>query len=127
MIRDASGFTLIEVLVAISLMAVAILGLSSMGATTMKADTQSHHMSAATALAQAKLEQLRVLPRSHLAWTAGSHSETGLWEDGSSGGPYTRQWQVVRKYNGYSGLDRVTVTVSWGNGAHSVSLASLFS
>ncbi len=122
----ASGFTLIEVLVAILLMAVGVLGLSSMGVTTIKADTHSHRASAATALLQAKLEQLRVLPRSDPAWTAGSQSETGLYEDGSSGGPYTRQWQVVKDYNGYKRLDRVTVTVSWNNGAHSVIMASLF-
>ena len=60
MIRNASGLTLIEVLVAISLMGVVILGLSSMGVTTIRADTNGRRVSAATALAQTKLEELRI-------------------------------------------------------------------
>jgi type II secretory pathway pseudopilin PulG len=117
---------LVEVLVAISMMALVIAGLASMGITTIKADTQGRRTSAATALAQAKLEELRGLPHSHTNWTTGSHSETDLQEDGSSGGTYTRDW-VVNEDGTYTGLYRVTVTVSWNDGEEKqVSLASLY-
>src|SRR5712692_2653958 len=109
-----NGFTLIEVLVAISIMALVLTGLTSMGVTTIQADTHSRRQSAATSLAQAKLEDLRVLPRSHPDWAVGpSHSETGLQEDGSPGGVYTREWDVETDYNTYKQLARVTVRVSW--------------
>jgi prepilin-type N-terminal cleavage/methylation domain-containing protein len=124
--RNANGFTLVEVLVATAVMALVISGLASMGVSTIQADSNSHRVSAATALAQAKLEELRALSHSNAAWTAGSHSQTGLDEEGDSGGSYTRRWTVVTNYNGFKKLSRVTVTVSWDNGAHSVSMASLF-
>ena len=126
MIRNANGFTLIEALVAVAVMAIVVSGLASMGVTTIQADTQSRRVSAATSLAQAKLEELRGLRRSNTAWTAGSHSETGLDENAESGGSYTRQWTVQNNYNSYNKLSRVTVTVSWDNGAGSVRVASLF-
>ena len=126
MIRNANGFTLIEALVAVAVMAIVVSGLASMGVTTIQADTQSRRVSAATALAQAKLEELRGLRRSNTAWTAGNHHETGLDESGESGGSYTRQWTVQNNYNSYNKLSRVTVTVSWDNGAGSVRVASLF-
>ncbi len=93
MIRNANGFTLIEALVAVAVMAIVVSGLASMGVTTIQADTQSRRVSAATALAQAKLEELR---------------------------------GVQNNYNSYNKLSRVTVTVSWDNGAGSVRVASLF-
>ena len=125
--QNAGGFTLIEVLVAMSLIALVIVGLTSMGVTTIQADTHSRRQSVATSLAQAKLEDLRVLRRSNADWAAGSHSETGLQEDGSSGGAYTREWEVETDYNTYKRLSRVTVTVSWDDGTSgSVSVSSLY-
>ncbi|MEW6300418.1 MAG: type II secretion system protein [Thermodesulfobacteriota bacterium] len=123
--RDAKGFTLVELLVAISVMAVAFAGIASMGVSTMKADTRGRQVTEATALAQAKLEELRVLRRSDADWAAGSHSEVGLDSGGSiGGGPYTREWEVEENYNGFNNLSRVTVTVSWYDGE--VSFASLY-
>lgn len=122
--KREGGFTLIEVLVAISIMALVIAGLSSMGITTIKADTHSRRQSAAMSLAQAKLEELRVLKHSHADWSAGLHSGATMEADG---GEYTREWEVETDYNTYKGLSRVTVTVSWNDGqVRQVSLASLY-
>jgi len=126
MIRNANGFTLIEALVAVAVMAIVVSGLASMGVTTIQADTQSRRVSAATALAQAKLEELRGLRRSNTAWTVASHHETGPDEIAETEVSYTRQWTVQNNYNSYNKLSRVTVTVSWDNGAGSVRVASLF-
>jgi prepilin-type N-terminal cleavage/methylation domain-containing protein len=123
--HSEKGFTLIEVLVTFAVMALAFSGIAAMGVSTLGADTQSRQVSAATTLAQAKLEELRILRRSNADWTEGSHSDPdSLYEDGTSGGPYTREWEVEQDYNNFSHLSRITVTVYWDDGE--VSLASLY-
>lgn len=119
------GFTLIEVLIAITLMAIAFAGIATMGISSIQADTQSRGINAATALVREKLDQLRILPHSDTAWGNGTHTEWGLAEDGSSGsGPYERTWVVQEDYNLYTHLHQVTVTVSWYDGQ--VSLSSVY-
>lgn len=123
--RCERGFTLIEVLVAIVVMAISLTGVAMMSSSTMVADTSGRQQVAATLLAQEKLEQLRSLRRSDDDWDTGTHSESGLDEDGTSGGgPYTREWEVEEDYNGRNNFARVTVVVSWGNGE--VVLSSLY-
>jgi prepilin-type N-terminal cleavage/methylation domain-containing protein len=122
---NAGGFTLIEVLVAIAVMAIALTGIAAMGVSTIEADINSRHLNTATALAQAKLEELRIVRRTNLAWAEGTHRENGLYEDGSvGGGPYDRQWIVDQDYGNFTNLYRVTITVSWEGGQ--VSLSSLY-
>jgi len=128
MMHNSQGFTLIEVLVASALVAIVTTGLLTMNIGSMKADTQASHASAATLLAQTKLEQMRILPRTDYSWGAGKHTEQSLKADGSSGGTYTRESTVQLNYNNLSKLSRVTVTVSWyeSNNQQSVTLASLY-
>ena len=121
-----SGFTLIEVLVAISLMSIALLGFASVGVNAIRDDSLSRKTNVALALAQAKLEQLRSLPYSNSQWTSGSHIESDLDEDGNTGGEYTRSWAVTLDYDSHSGLRRVSVTVSWVGSNTSETLASLY-
>lgn len=123
------GFTVIEALVVVTLMAVAFSGVAVSGIVAVRADTKSHLESAATALAQARLDQLRTLPHDHSAWTAGDHTEEQLAENGTSqtGGLFTRRWAVELDYNGHDALSRVTVTVAWNEGQErSVTVSSLY-
>ena len=124
-----AGFSLVEVLVAISLMALVIAGLASMGVNSIQADTHSRLQGAAAVLAQNKLDELHILRRTDPAWAAGEHSEYAFDCDKApsceeGGTEYLREWEVQTKYNNYNRLSRVTVTVSWDNG--SVSFSSLY-
>ena len=53
------GFTLVELLVALVILAVGLLAVARMSLTYVKANTFSHVVSAATVLAQEKMEELR--------------------------------------------------------------------
>ena len=123
-----AGFSLVEVLVAISLMALVIAGLASMGVNSIQADTHSRRQGAAAVLAQNKLDELRILRRTDAAWAAGEHSEYAFDCDKApsceGGTEYLREWDVQTKYNNYNRLSRVTVTVSWDDRA--VSSSSLY-
>jgi prepilin-type N-terminal cleavage/methylation domain-containing protein len=128
-VRARAGFTIVEVLVAMTLMAIALSGITMTGIVSVRADTRSHRASVAAALAQAKLEQLRNTERDAADWLEGPHSEPSLDEHGASvtGGTYSREWEVVPGYNGHAGLARVTVRVSWaGEGSGAVTLSSLY-
>ena len=125
--RRRGGFTIIEVLVAVALMALALSGIAMTGIVSMRADTRSHLTSAATALAEAKLDELRNLQRSDADWTEGTHVENHLDENGVSvsGGAFRRRWTVDLDYNGKPDLVRVTVDVLWDDGGP-VTLSALY-
>jgi prepilin-type N-terminal cleavage/methylation domain-containing protein len=124
--RDA-GFTIIEVLMAVTIMAIALSGIALTGIVSMQADTRGHLASAATTLAQGKLDQLRNTPRDEPDWSEGAHQEDHLDENGNSvtGGPFQRRWTVDLDYNSQPDLARVTVDVVWDGGGP-VTLSALY-
>jgi len=104
----AAGFTLVELLVALLVLSVAALGLSSTLASSGRALTLSRNLMQATQLAAEGMEQLR----------AGQVPDP-------LGGEFKRSTATVR-WDGYPGLQRLEVTVSWEDGeAHTVRLVTL--
>jgi prepilin-type N-terminal cleavage/methylation domain-containing protein len=120
-----AGFSLIEVLTAIGLFSVVAVGLSTSTISNMGLNTRSRTIAAANALAQNKVEQLRLIqPQLYTMppeLTAGTHPpETVTALDGSAG-TYTRTYtvsSVPQYYNGSvvgarPGIVEVKVSVSW--------------
>ena len=125
--RRDDGFTLIEVLMAVALMAIALSGIAMTGIVSIQADSRGHLASAATTLAQAKLDELRNTMRDEADWTEGAHQENHLDENGVSaaGGRFQRHWTVDLDYNQKADLARVTVDVLWDDGGP-VTLSALY-
>ena len=125
--RADAGFTIIEVLMAVAIMAIALSGVAMTGIVSIQADTRGHLASAATTLAQGKLDQLRNTLRDDGDWDEGVHQENALDENGQSvtGGPFRRRWNVALDYNGKPDLARVTVDVTWDGGGP-VTLSALY-
>jgi len=115
-LRESAGFSLLEVLASITVFAVAAAGLSTATVGTLRANTNSRDISAATALVQDKIEQLRALdPTANPAdLRAGSHSDTlnPMTPLGAAGGYFTRTW-VVTSSTPQLGLGEAVVTVTW--------------
>jgi prepilin-type N-terminal cleavage/methylation domain-containing protein len=62
----APGFSLVEVLVAISIFSISVLGIQALFLGLVQTTTQNSHYASAVELAQAELENLRALPYSEV-------------------------------------------------------------
>lgn len=65
-IHTQSGFTLLEVMMALLILSVALLGLASLSSTVIQNNSYSNNYTTATLLAQDKLEELLNLPFTHV-------------------------------------------------------------
>lgn len=111
-----AGFTLVEVLVTISIFAVAALGLAIGAVTVMRGNQMSYYQTIATNLAQDKLEELKG------ATTANIKSGN----DSPKAGPITfsRSWTVTANQP-TTGVNKIDVTISWTDYiSHNVTVSS---
>lgn len=112
--QNQRGYTLIEILIALSILSVVLLGMSSMVFSVIRATAQSREMATATTLLQDKMEGLKNVSVSSL--TSGNDS-TSLGNI-----TYLRQWAISTVGN----LKTITVTVNWtSRGSHNVSVTTL--
>jgi len=114
-VRASEGFSLIEVLFALTFLAVGILAVASMIPAGTKGVTQSRVITSSLMAAQIKMEQLRGTTFTALA--------PGTFTDTVS--VFTRTW-VVTDSIPMSGCKRIQVTSNWLNsqGAQSTVLTS---
>lgn len=108
-----AGYSLVELLVAMTLFAIAALGLSAGVITVVRSGALSDNLTRATILAQDKLEELAALGGS---WAGG--------EDTPQPG-FIRTWTVSAD-DPETGVARIDVSVSWdGHDSQVVSLATV--
>ncbi len=116
--KESSGFSLIEVLIALVVLSIALLGMASLMSSATKYNASGGRLTEATTLAQDKLETLRITPWIQIVSSAAADALVG-----SRGTNYTRSWVVVA--NADDTLKTVTLTVGWNDGVdHSVSILS---
>lgn len=106
------GFTLIEVLVAMSIFAIAVLGLAVGATSVMRANQTSFYSTIATNLAQDKLEELKaktvsVLPNCPLYTTTACYDTKS-----SSGMNFSRSWKITSG-SPVTGVTQIDVKVDW--------------
>src|SRR3989442_13032302 len=121
------GFSLLDALAGLTFIAVSLLGLSAAAVSLTRNAKSSDSTSAATALAQQKLEQLRSMPLGAAQLGPGIYYDPAnkLKADGTSGGIFDRSWTVSQKDIPRFGLKTVTVTVAWTDSrSHSTQVAS---
>jgi len=131
MFDNQSGFTLLEVLIAISILTVGLLGVAQMQIMGIKGNYFSGNTTAALTLAEEKMEDL--LGKSYTdAELAGSgapgtnHPDTNnpIDETGQAGGIYTRMWTIIDN-TPIADTKTVTVSVGWDNLSHQISLSCI--
>jgi type IV pilus assembly protein PilV len=117
------GASLLEILVALTVIGIASTGLFYSASMTSSGNTRSRDRAAAMSLAIDKIEELKNTSFADL--TAGSGTDTRS-ATGVAGGPYARAWTITDGTISGVPIKDVTVAVSWpGNGP--VSLATTVS
>jgi type IV pilus assembly protein PilV len=115
-IQDQKGFTLLEVMISVIILSVALLALAGLQIISIRGNSFGGTMTEAITLARDKIEDLKKDEWDNLA--AGNYNDTPPAVRGIN---YARNWTVGAPA---SQMKEVTVTVSWDNGNHQVSLAT---
>ena len=119
--RRQRGFSLLETLVAISVLSICLLGFSTGTTAILRANQQNNNLTAAAMLAQDKLEELKVVPT-----LPASGTETGLDADGAAGGIFDRAWTITPNYAAVANLTQIGVTLTWtDHTAHTLLVATV--
>jgi type II secretory pathway pseudopilin PulG len=115
--RRQGGFSLLEALGAATLLSVAMLALTMTSITLARGTKTADSLSAATALAQETLEQIRALPLGAPGHAPGDYADPDnpVQADGSPGGRFTRTWSISDEDDPDFGLKTLTVTVAWND------------
>jgi prepilin-type N-terminal cleavage/methylation domain-containing protein len=147
-INDKSGFTVVELLVAVVVMSIAFAGLASMEVACINGTSIANNVTTGITLAQDKMEELKSLhiddpelddnnPSNNVDLRAGiedyavhgavasaddGHRDANIDADGNSGGMYTRSWNIAED-TPIDGEKTIVVVVTWKN--HIVSVSSI--
>ena len=110
------GFTVVEVLIAMTIFSIAILGLAAGTASVMRANQTSYHNSIAANLAQDKLEELKSRTAANI--TPGNDTQP------IDNVTFTRDWTVTTDAP-VPGVTRIDVTMTWNDYTnHSLTVSS---
>jgi type IV pilus assembly protein PilV len=119
--REAKGFSLLEVLVALIFLAVGLLALAGLHITSLRGNTFSHHLSLATVVAQDRLEFLKNLSLGSRELVGGKHEDQQFTPPGS-GMSFARTYIVTEAHS----MKTIQYTVLWNDGRrnHSVTFTT---
>ncbi|BCR04637.1 hypothetical protein DESUT3_17060 [Desulfuromonas versatilis] len=111
--KGQKGFTLVELLIALTIFAIGLLSLAGMQVTAIQTNSSASSLSAATALAQGVMEEILALDVNHPLIRTNAADAT-WWSDrvvDGGGGSYDATYDVVRDAP-VVGVSTITVTVS---------------
>jgi len=111
---NAAGFTLIEILVAMTIFSFAVLGMAVGTVTLTRTNQNSHWHASAVNLAQARIEELRSMTSAALSSLAcTSYDSTGCSDSPvASGATFARSWQITAN-TPVTGVSQLNVKIDW--------------
>ncbi len=126
-----NGFTIIEVLIAISIFAIGLLAVAALQITAFQGNRVGDELTKATMLAQMQVEAVKGADFNTATLAPGNYVDANnpIDETGAAGGRFTRTWTITNNTT-FSRL--ITVTVGWtsmgvggGGGNRSVVMSTL--
>lgn len=106
--RAPSGFTLLEVMIALLILGIGLLGLGSLQIVAIRSNAVSSEMTYATMLSESRLEAFRNLDYDAVS----SGSETVAADTETKGIAYNLQWTVNDDTPG-TDMKTIVLTVTW--------------
>jgi prepilin-type N-terminal cleavage/methylation domain-containing protein len=106
------GFTLLEILIAVTIFCFAVLGLAIGTLSVIRTNQTSHLRASAVNLAQARLEELRAMTSAAFSGLSCPSSTPCSDSAVASGVTFTRQWWITTN-SPVAGVSRVDVSVNW--------------
>ena len=109
--KKENGFSLIEMLIAMSVLAFGMLAAASMQYSTVRNNTTGNTSTQANSLARAQLEMLKSQDIGSTALAVGDYVDTAPVDaNGNPGGIYNRSWRIDPLG---TSARRIRVTVEW--------------
>ena len=110
--KTQTGFTLIEMLIAISILAIGLLGLAELQFIATKGNKESRDLTSAVVLAETKAEELLKNGVAKLSNGTFHDPNNPVNETGAPGGIFTRSWTIA-DYAGSPHMKKITTTIQW--------------
>jgi prepilin-type N-terminal cleavage/methylation domain-containing protein len=112
--RKDDGFTLVEILIAITIFSFAVLGLAIGTVSVIRTNQTSHLRTSAINLAQARFEELRAMTATAFSSLACPSYTTSGCSDSSvaSGKTFSRSWQITAN-SPVAGVNKIDVKIDW--------------
>ncbi len=116
------GFTLLEILIAITVFSVGLLGMATLTAVIIRGNLASEKLTTATTLAQDQVEKII-----GVGYSGTPTSDTTTTEDYNSITNYSSYKRVTftQVDNPAEGMKKITISVYWDSDAHSVVLRTI--
>lgn len=109
--KKENGFSLIEMLIAMSVLALGMLAAASMHYSTVRNNTTGNTSTQANSLAKAQLEMLKNQDIASTALAVGDYVDASpIDADGNPGGIYNRSWRIDPLG---TSARRIRVTIEW--------------
>jgi type IV pilus assembly protein PilV len=113
-LKNQKGFTLMEVMISVIILSVALLALAGLQIISIRGNSFGGTMTEAITLARDRIEDLKADDWDNVVAGTDTQVVRGI--------SYARNWTVVQ---GVGNTRVVNVTVSWDNGNHQISMATI--
>jgi type II secretory pathway pseudopilin PulG len=125
-LKNPKGFTLLEFMVALSILIIGVLSLGSLQITAIKGNLGSRNLTTANILAERKMEEFKTTAASPTGFTGlalvsnqadpnNPLNSEGLGGNGINGRIFNRAW-TIETYAGSANMKRIIATVTWLEG-----------
>jgi type IV pilus assembly protein PilV len=117
--NSQSGFSMIEMLVAVMILAIGLLGLAQLQITAITANAQADSITVANGLVQKVVEDIAAMSADDLIFSEDTDPSWATWDgspfDIEGAGVYNVTYNVVTNYQTVTGLSQITIRVRSAN------------